>query len=248
MRMKNKNVVVVGGSRGLGRAIAGAAHAEGACVLAVARQAAPLAALAEELPGAMTLVADATHEDAPGKVFGTLAPDVLVLCGGALPPMAPVHEQTWEEFSRNWNADVRASFLFCRAALSLPLAPGTTVVLISSGAAVGGSPISGGYAGSKRMQMFLADYCQSESDRADLGLRFLALVPMRIMPGTDLGKVAAGGYAKRLGIPEEEFIKTMESPITPEDVARALVTISTDTGKRTGNVFAVSGKGVEPIP
>jgi NAD(P)-dependent dehydrogenase (short-subunit alcohol dehydrogenase family) len=246
--MKNKNVVIVGGSRGLGRTIAGAAHAEGACVLAVARQAAPLAALGEELPGAMTLVADATHEDAPGKVFATLWPDVLVLCGGALPPTAPVHEQTWEEFSRNWNADVKASFLFCRAALSLPLSPGATVILISSGAAIGGSAISGGFAGAKRMQMFLADYCQSESERLNLGLRFFALAPMRIMPDTDLGKIAVDGYARRLGIPAKEFIKNMEAPQTPQDVAGALITIATDPGEGTGNVFVVSGKGVERLP
>ena len=44
-RLRGKNVVVIGGSRGLGRAIVAAAHAEGAHVLAVARQEAELAKL-----------------------------------------------------------------------------------------------------------------------------------------------------------------------------------------------------------
>ena len=64
------------------------------------------------------------------------------------------------------------------------------MILISSGAGIGGSPISGGYAGAKRMQMFLASYCQKESARLGLGIRFAALVPMRLMPETELGKVA----------------------------------------------------------
>jgi NAD(P)-dependent dehydrogenase (short-subunit alcohol dehydrogenase family) len=59
------------------------------------------------------------------------------------------------------------AFLFCREALRAPLAPGSVVVIISSGAGLGGSPISGGYAGAKRMQMFLAKYCQAESDRRE---------------------------------------------------------------------------------
>jgi hypothetical protein len=71
-------------------------------------------------------------------------------------------------------------FLFRRAALRLPLATGATVILISSGAVTGGSPISGGYTGAKRMQMFMANYCQKESDRLGLGFRFIALAPAGI--------------------------------------------------------------------
>jgi hypothetical protein len=55
------------------------------------------------------------------------------------------------------------SLLFSQAALTTPLPAGTTIMLISSGAALGGSSLSGGYAGAKRTQMFLADYAQKES-------------------------------------------------------------------------------------
>ena len=37
-RLRGKNVVIIGGSRGLGKTIVAATHAEGARVLAVARQ------------------------------------------------------------------------------------------------------------------------------------------------------------------------------------------------------------------
>ena len=136
-----------------------------------------------------TLAADATMDTAPDQVFAALEPDVLVICAGALAPAAPVHELSWEAFSANWETDVKASFLFCKAALRGPLKPGTRIVLISSGAALsGGPPFAGGYAGAKRAQMFLADHCQKESDRLGLDLRFMALAPMRIMP--------EGGWAR----------------------------------------------------
>lgn len=246
--LSNKNFVVIGGSRGLGREIVTAVHKNGARILAVAKQLKPLSQLSTELPGIITLAIDATDESAPTRVFETLQPDVLVVCAGAVPPMAPLQYQDWEEFARNWNTDVRASFLFCKAALRLPLSPGTTIILISSGAAIGGSPLSGSYAGAKRMQMFIAKYCQKESDRLSLGLRFLALAPAGIMPGTGVGNVAVAGYAEYLGVPVSEFLKEMESNQTPQDVVKALVDFATQPRIKEGNVFMVTGKGVELVP
>ncbi len=143
-RLHDKNVVVIGGSKGVGRSIVAAAYAEGARVLAVARQEQPLKQLAAQFPGVQILALDATEEGAPAQVFETLAPDVLVVCAGAIPHMAPLVEQTWEQFSRNWNSDVKLSLLFAQAALTTPLPAGATVILISSGAAINSSPLSGG--------------------------------------------------------------------------------------------------------
>src|SRR3989442_3228652 len=143
-RLRGKNVVVIGGSRGLGRAIVAAAHAEGAHVLAVARQEAELAKLTEELSGVQVLALDATSESAPARVFATLSPDVLIVCAGAIPHMTPLGEQSWEQFSRNWNTDVKIALLFSQAALTTPLPSGTPISLMSSGAAISGSPLSGG--------------------------------------------------------------------------------------------------------
>lgn len=247
-RFNGKNVIVIGASRGLGRAIVAAAHAEGAQVLAVARKAEPLGKLADAFPGVQILGLDATNESAPAKVFETLSPDILVVCAGAIPHNAPLPEQSFEQFSRNWNTDVKISFLFSQAALTTPLPSGTTVILISSGAAIGGSPISGGYAGSKRTQMFIAHYAQKESDRLHLGLRFLALAPGGIMPNTDLGKAAVEAYAAYLDISTENFIKSMGSRQTTEDVANAVVEFASTPTSREGTVFMVSGQGIEALP
>ena len=246
--LHGKNVVVIGGSRGLGRSLVAAAYAQGAQVLAVARKPEPLSRLADDFSGVHVLSLDATSESAPKSVFATLSPDVLILCAGAIPHAAPLGEQSFEQFSHNWNADVKLSLLFAQASLNTPLPSGTTIILIASGAALGGSPLSGGYAGSKRTQMFLADYAQQESERLKLGLRFFALVPRGMMPETELGKTAVEAYASSLGISPQDFIRNMGAQQTTEDMANAIVEFASDPRSREGNVFLISGKGIEALP
>ncbi len=245
--LTGKNMVVIGGSRGVGRRIVEAGIHNGARVFAVARQEGPLRQLAQEVSGAEVLSLDATDEDAPAKVFDVLRPDILVLCGGAFPPTAPLHKLSWQEFAVNWENDVKIAFHFCKAALSRPLPAGTSVILISSGAALAGSPISGGYAGAKRTQIFMANYSQKESDRLGLGLRFRALAP-RMMPDTELGKHAVAGYARYLGISEADFVQGMAAPPTSSDVATAVIDLVTNPDRFKENVFIVSGKGLEAVP
>ena len=245
--LAGKTMVVIGGSRGVGRRIVETAASSGARVLAVARQQEPLRQLAEQVSGTEILPLDATDAAAPAKVFGLLQPDILVLCGGAFPPAAPLHEQTWEQFAVNWETDVKIAFHFCKAALSRPLPAGSTIILISSGAAIAGSPISGGYAGAKRTQLFIANYSQKESDRLGLGLRFMALAP-RIMPDTALGTHAVTGYSRYLGISAADFIHSMAAPPAASDVATAVVELATNPDHSRGKAFIVSGKGLEPVP
>jgi NAD(P)-dependent dehydrogenase (short-subunit alcohol dehydrogenase family) len=245
--LTGKNMVVIGGSRGVGRRIVEATIRNGARVLAVARQEGALRQLAQEVSDAEVLSLDATDEGAPAKVFDVLRPDILVLCAGAFPPAAPLHEQSWQEFAVNWETDVKITFHFCKAALSRPLPAGSSVILISSGAALAGSPNSGGYAGAKRTQLFIANYSQKESDRLGLGLRFMTLAP-RIMPDTELGKHAVAGYSRYLGISTADFIQSMASPPTSSDVATGVIELLTNPDQSKGKAFIVSSKGLEAAP
>lgn len=242
--LTGKTMAVIGGSRGVGRRIVETATGNGAHVLAVARQARELRQLAETVPDLDTLPLDATDEDAPAKVFALLRPDILVLSAGAFPPAGPLHEQSWPDFAINWETDVKIAFNFCKAALSWPLKAGTSVIIISSGAALAGSPNSGGYAGAKRTQLFIANYAQKESDRLGLGLNFTALAP-RIMPETELGKHAVEGYARYLGISAADFVGSMASPPSASDVARGVIELATEPDRARGHVFVVSGNGLE---
>ncbi|MGH8320134.1 MAG: SDR family oxidoreductase [Steroidobacteraceae bacterium] len=242
-----KAVAVIGGSRGVGRRIVEVARHNGARVLAVARQAAPLRQLAQEVSGTEVLSFDATEEGAPSKVFDVLQPDILILCAGAFPPTAPLQALSWQQFSANWDADVKIAFHFCKAALLRPLPAGASVVLMSSGAAVAGSPNSGGYAGAKRMQVFIANYCQKESDRLGLGLRFMAVAP-RIVPDTELGRHIVAGYARYLGMSAADLIQSMESPPTSSNVAAAVIELVTNAVRCKGKAFVLSGKHLEVMP
>jgi hypothetical protein len=121
------------------------------------------------------------------------------------------------------------------------------VVIVSSGAAIGGSPGSGGYAGAKRTQWFLAQYLQRESDSLKLGIRFVALLPMQIIGATELGHNAASAYAAQQGISEQAFLERSGPPLTPENVGRAVVALLTDQAYRNGIAFGVTGQGLASL-
>lgn len=245
--LTGKRVVVIGGSRGAGRRIVESAAGRGARVLAVARSEERLRQVLREVPGVQVLALDATAEDAPSRVFEVLEPDILVICAGARPPVSPVHTLSWQDYAVNWEVDTKITFHFSKAALLRPLAKGASVIVIASGAALSGSPISGGYAGAKRAQIFTATYAQKESDRLGLGLRFSALAP-RMMPDTDFGKYAVAGYARYLGISEESFVQSMTAAPTASDLADAVIQLATHPQDFQGKVFYVTGKGLEAVP
>jgi NAD(P)-dependent dehydrogenase (short-subunit alcohol dehydrogenase family) len=176
-----------------------------------------------------------------------LQPDILVLNAGAIPTMMPIHEQSWEQFTRAWETDVKASFHFGKEALLLPMAAGSVVIIVSSGAAMGGSPLSGGYAGAKRTQWLLAEYLQQEANNLKLGIRFIALLPRQIIGTTALGHVAASAYAAQQGISKETFLERGGMPLTSEFVGQAVVSLLTDSSFREGISFGISNQGLASL-
>jgi NAD(P)-dependent dehydrogenase (short-subunit alcohol dehydrogenase family) len=250
---KDKSTVVIGGSSGVGKATVRALLAEGARVTAIARDAGRLRALEAEVSDGhgqslRTLPGDATDPGFALRVLGELRPDVVVMTAGAMPPMGRIDELNWESFSDTWNHDLRASFFLVKQALGQPLAPGSTVVLVSSGAAIGGSPLSGGYAGAKRMQWLLADYAQKASDARQLGIRTVAVLPRQLIVGTTIGTRAAATYGAVNGTSPEEYMKRWEVPLDADKVAAAILTAARGDVPAGVNAVAVTGTGLEPLP
>jgi NAD(P)-dependent dehydrogenase (short-subunit alcohol dehydrogenase family) len=176
-----------------------------------------------------------------------IRPDLLVLNAGATAKQAPIHEQTWETFSGVWETDVKSTFHFGREALLMPLKPGSVVVIISSGAAIGGSPLSGGYASAKRAQWFLAQYMQNESNNLKLGIRFIALVPQQIIGVTDMGHIAATAYATQQGISKAQFLERMGPPLTPEAVGQGVVSLVMDAAYDKGLIYGINSQGLSVL-
>ncbi len=239
------SAVVTGASRGFGRAIAAALTAAGTTVVGVARDTSALELVRKELgEGFVPVTGDATDEPLAQRLIRDYQPGLLVLNAGASPHMAPLQEQTWETFSRNWHTDTHQAFTWTREALRAPLAPGSTVVLMSSGAAVAGSPLSGGYASAKAALRYLRGYAAGESERAGLGLRFLALLP-QLTPATGLGEAAVASYAARQGVDPDTYVASLQPILTPDQVAAAVLALVADPGSEPE--YLVSGSGYRAL-
>jgi NAD(P)-dependent dehydrogenase (short-subunit alcohol dehydrogenase family) len=214
--MSIQRALVIGAAGGVGRATADALAAAGAEVVAAGSE------------------RDATDPAEAAALLAEADPDLVVIAAGARPHMASIEDQSWESFSRPWNVDVKIAFEVGRAALARPLRPGSTVLIVSSGAALAGSPLSGGYAGAKRMQMFLAGYLQRSADARELGIRFVSLAPRQLLAGTRIGDAAATAYGMRTG------------PLDPAGVAEAIVAVVAGDEHRETQL-QVTAAGVEAI-
>lgn len=217
--MSIQRALVIGAASGVGAATASALTAAGARVVGAGRE------------------RDATDPAQVAALFAEADPDLVVVAAGTRPRMVSIEEQTWESFSMTWNVDVKIAFEVGRAALARPLRPNSTVLIMSSGAALNrdGSALSGGYAGAKKMQMFLASYLQRAADARRLGIRFVALAPRQLLAGTKIGEAAATAYGKEAG------------PLDPAGVAHAILTIAAGDEHPEATVLSVTDKGLEEI-
>ncbi len=193
-QLAGRTAIVTGASRGFGRAISVSLVKRGAHVVGVARNEALLSELRTQLGDAFTPeVADVADPELPVRLISQYRPRTLILNAGATPAAARLQDQTWENFSTNWNVDVHQVFNFVRQALTAPLDPGSVVISLSSGAALRGSPLSGGYAGAKATIKFISSYASAEAQRNGSKVRFVAVLP-QLTPATDLGRLYTEAY------------------------------------------------------
>jgi NAD(P)-dependent dehydrogenase (short-subunit alcohol dehydrogenase family) len=245
--LSGRTTIVVGASRGLGRGIARAFAEAGAPLVAVARTGPALTELAAGHPNIQTEIADATDATVAGSLLDKHEPEIVILVAGASPLVRPLQHHTWETFSVNWHTDVRIAFHWLREALLKPLRPGSRVVVVSSGAAVAGSPLSGGYAGAKATQRFITGYAQDEASRAGLDITFTAVLP-RITPLTDLGRPAVRAYAARGGQSEEEYVQQLGEPLTPEFTGAKIVELARADATTVASSYLLTSAGLTPLP
>ena len=247
MELSGTTALVTGATRGFGRSIAVALHDAGADVVAVARNAEQLAKLRSELGASLAIVAaDVADPVVAGSLVEQYRPKTLVLNAGAPPLMRALQHQAWETFSRNWEVDVRQAFHWIREALLLPLAPESTVIAISSGAALFGSPLSGGYAGAKAAIRFITGYAADESSRAGLGIRFVSVLP-KLTPATELGAMAVAAYARRDGIDVDELVRRLGPALGPEHVGKHIADLASSTDQASG-AYLLTPDGPSLLP
>lgn len=240
MSLKDKRAVVTGGSRGLGLGLVEALVAAGAKVTVVARGTECLRAVEARL-GVATISADVTDRAAANRILADIQPDILALNAGATPKMGRLDRLSWEDFSVAWETDVKAGLFWLQAALNLPLKPASRVLVGSSGAAVAGSQMSGGYAGSKRTLWFITQYANGVSQELGLGIRFQAIVPRQMVLGTGIGDSGAGAYAASLGITPEQFVARFGAAMPPREFGNRVLSVLDDPQYADGIVFGLNG-------
>jgi len=246
-QLSGTTAIVTGASRGFGRGIAAALVDAGAHVVGVARDGAALDEVREELGAGFTpVVADAADPVAAGQLIDRYQPRALVLNAGAAPLARPLHLHTWQTFSRNWEVDVQHAFGWTREALLRPMEPGSTVIAVSSGAALRGSPVSGGYAGAKATIRFLTAYAAEESRRAGLGIRFISVLP-DLTPATRLGQAGVAAYAARQGMDAAAFAASRGPALTPGQVGTEIAGLVSDCARDDG-AYLVNAAGISPAP
>src|SRR5204863_22300 len=247
MSVKDKDVVVTGGSRGLGLGLVEALVGHGAKVTVVARGADALASVQARL-GVAAISADVTDKTAAHRILAEIRPDILVLNAGAKPRMCRCDQLSWADFTATWETDVRAVLYWLQAALNLPLKPGSRVLVGSSGAAINGSPMSGGYGGAKRMLWFMAKYANGVAQQKHLGIRFQAIVPQQIIGGTGVGDAGANAYARSMGITAEAFLAGFGAPMPPREFGEKVVSVLEDPKYADGFAFGLKGDSGISIP
>jgi NAD(P)-dependent dehydrogenase (short-subunit alcohol dehydrogenase family) len=240
MSLKDKKVVVTGGSHGLGLGLVEALVAHGARVTVVARGPDALESVRARL-GVATISADVTDETAAHRILAEVRPDILAMNAGTQPRMGRLDRLSWADFTAPWETDVKAGLYWLQAALNSPLKPGSRVLVGSSGAAQNGSPLSGGYAGAKRMLWLMAKYANGVSEQKGLGIRFQAIVPLQMVGGTGVGDAGANAYARAMSMEREEFLARFGAPMPPREFGEKVVCVLNDPKYAEGVALGLKG-------
>ncbi len=238
MNFTNKNVVITGGSAGIGLATAKTFIEKGADVLITGRNADNLQAASVSInsPKLKTLASDTSKLADIALLAETVADsgkkvDVLVLNAG-IAKQYSIEDTTEEVFDDLYNINVKGLF-FTLQKLIPHLSEGASVVLLSSGVSVSGYAQMGAYAATKSAVDSIARTAATEL--ADRKIRVnvvapgLTDTPMNHQTPEDIkNAIAAAVPLKRIGQAEE--------------IASAIVFLSSNEASYiSGSYLAVDG-------
>ena len=244
LELAGKTALVTGSSKGIGRAIAEALHAEGCQVALNGRNSDDLATATEELAGSIAVAGDLTHpEDARRvisevvKSFGRL--DILV-CNVGSGRSVPPGEETPEEWQRVFALNLWSTTNSVEAAREALAATKGVIVCVSSICGlevIPGAPVT--YSVAKAA---LNAYVRGTArPLGKQGIRINAVTPGNIL--------FDGSVWFRKLIENKEAVQTMlEKDValgrlgTPRDVAGLVVYLASPrAGFATGGIWTLDG-------
>jgi NADP-dependent 3-hydroxy acid dehydrogenase YdfG len=206
--------VVTGASSGIGAATAKALAAQGFHVVAVARRAERIAALADEI-GGTAVVADVTDDTAVDELArGLDRADVLVNNAGGAKGLEPVADADLEHWRWMWETNVLGTLRVTRALLPKLIESGDgLIVTITSVAALEVYDGGSGYTSAKHAQGALHRTLRGEL----LGkpVRLTEIAPGAVE--TEFSLVRFGGDQQRA-----DAVYTGMTPLVAEDIAEVI--------------------------
>ena len=246
MRFKDKTVLVTGGGRGIGRAIAVGFAREGASVAINAAHlssAEEAAQIAREFGGRVIAIeADVAAEDQVNKMVDRTVNElggihVLVNNAGIGQPLVPLLEQDTADFDRTIAINLRGTYVCCKAAARGMIERRSgNIVNIASITAHTGPPMRTAYASSKAAVVNLTMALAVELAKYNINVN-------SISPGyvlTDLVK----NFLSQGKINEEAILS--RTPLgrmsTTDDIANATLFLASDDARNiTGTDLLVDG-------
>ena len=238
--MERKPVyVILGGSGGIGSAVARNLVGGGAKVALAARGAERLEALAAELGNATTEVVDATDMGAVENFVRSTADanegvDGIVNCVGSI-LLKAAHQTKEDEWRHTIAANLDSAFATVRAGAKVMGRSGGSIVLMSSSAARVGLPSHEAIAAAKAGVIGLAR--SAAATYAGKGIRVNA-----VAPGLVDTPMSAGITSNELMLKASIAMHPLGRIGTPEEVASVITWLLSDSaGWVTGQVIGIDG-------
>ncbi len=243
LKLDKKIVLITGGSRGIGRAIAKLFVDEGANVVITSKNQKKLQQTSKELGNLFFVTADIKNEKDVKNVinktimkFGRI--DILVNNAGSLPKMKQLHQISEKEWKEIIDVNLNGQFRFTKAVIPHMQKNGGSIINISSDA------------GLKAFENFYADAYVAAKAAIILLTKSWALeyAKNNIRVNCVCAAVIKTDMTKSLWLDTKEKRKTTaaEHPLgrigTGEDVAKAVLYFASDDSSwTTGAVLPVDG-------
>jgi len=255
MILQNKIVLITGGGRGIGRAIALAFAREGADVAVAARSLEQVESVAREITEqfstkALPIICDVSDIASVQEMFARVAenfgrgPDILVNNAGVA-ESAPLTRTTDEHWHRHLAINLSGTFYCTRAALPQMIEGGWgRVINIASIAGKIGAPYIAAYSASKHGVLGLTRSAALEV--AAKGITVNAICPGYV--DTEMTTNAVENITKKTGIQAEQAMDSIRkmSPqnrlVEPEEVAALALLLASAEGRGiNGQAINVDG-------
>jgi NAD(P)-dependent dehydrogenase (short-subunit alcohol dehydrogenase family) len=236
---RQSSYVILGGSGGIGSAVARQLVNDGATVALAARRSEPLEELARELGGATTVTLDATNisevEDFVRSVADTHGGvDGVVNCVGSI-LLKAAHQTSEDEWRQTIAANLDSAFAAVRAGAKVMGRGGGSIVLMSSAAATVGLPSHEAIAAAKAGVVGLAR--SAAATYAAKGIRVNA-----VAPGLVDTPMSAAITENAMMLKASISMHPLGRIGQPEEIASVITWLLTDAGSWvTGQVIGVDG-------